>query len=132
MGLEEFKLHLLVNEKRLFLLDTQERFFIRLEAILQNKEYNRFARLWEIPLRNGTEQAAYIGSGSDSRLQIPIQADSENVLPHASGNEYTELDREAVVPLPTFNLDIHQDVDDEAMHGRRRNKEKGNKKRSIR
>ena len=116
----------------MFLLDTQERFFIRLEAILQNKEYNRFARLWEVPLRNGTGQAANLESGSDSRLQLPIQVDSENVLPHASGNEYAEPDRETVAPLPAFNLDIHQDVDDEAMHGRRRNKDKGNKKRSIR
>ena len=131
-GLEEFKLHLLVNEKCLFLLDTQERFFIRLEAILQNKEYNRFARLWEVPLRNKTEQTAYIESGSDSRLQIPIQADSENCLPHASGNEYAEPDRETLAPLPAFNLDINQDVDDEAFHGRRRNKDKDNKKRSIR
>lgn len=132
MGLEEFKLHLLVNEKRLFLLDTQERFFIRLEAILKNKEYNRFARLWEVSPRNGTGQTANLESGSDSRLQLPIQADSENVLSLNSGNEYAEPDRETVAPLPAFNLDIHQDVDDEALHGRRRNKDKDNKKRSIR
>ncbi len=131
-GLEEYGLHLLVNEKRLYLLDTRERFFISLEAILNTKEYNRFARLWNVPERDETGQASSVKTASAPRQLIPVQPDDQNYTPYSLGDEYAEPDRETANPLSNINLDIHQDVDDEALHGRRRNKEKGNKRKSIR
>ncbi|WP_114751964.1 relaxase/mobilization nuclease domain-containing protein [Pleomorphovibrio marinus] len=131
-GLEEYRLHLLVNDKRLFLLDTRERYFISLEAILKTDEYNRFARLWNVPERNDTEQGTTIRTASDARDHLPVQADNEILTPNAQDSGYADHERETAPPLSNFKLDIHQDVDDEALHGRRRKKEKGSKKRSIR
>ncbi|MFO7824348.1 MAG: relaxase, partial [Cyclobacterium sp.] len=131
-GLEEYGLHILVNDKKLYLLDSQERFFISLETILQTKEYNQFASHWNVPERNETGQAASVITGSESRQLIPVQPDNQNDTPYSLGDENTESDRETANPLTNINLDIHQDVDDEALHGRRRNKEKGNKRKSIR
>lgn len=131
-GLEEYGLHLLVNDKKLYLLDSQERFFISLEAILKTKEYNRFASHWNVPERTDTGQASSVKTGSDSRQLILVQPDKQNDNPLYLGDEYAETDRETANPLTNINLDIHQDVDDEALNGRRRNKEKGNKQKSIR
>jgi hypothetical protein len=131
-GLEEYGLHVLVNEKRLYLLDTRERFFISLEAILMNREYNRFARLWNVPERNEIEQSPLTRTGAASRALVPVHPDKETLASESQANDQVEPDRETANPISNISLDIHQDVDDEALHGRRRNKEKDNKKRSIR
>ncbi|WP_439484428.1 relaxase/mobilization nuclease domain-containing protein [Cyclobacterium plantarum] len=131
-GLEEYGLHLLVNEKRLYLLDTRERFFISLEAILMNREYNRFARLWNVPERNEIEQSPFTLTGAASRALVPVNPEKETTTSESQANDQIEPDKETANPISNISLDIHQDVDDEALHGRRRNKEKDNKKRSIR
>lgn len=131
-SLEEYGLHLLVNEKRLYLLDARERFFISLEAILRSGEYNRFARLWNVPERKEIEQSPLTRTGAASRALVPVHPDKETLASESQANDQVEPDRETANPISNISLDIHQDVDDEALHGRRRNKEKDNKKRSIR
>ncbi|WP_158856378.1 relaxase/mobilization nuclease domain-containing protein [Lunatibacter salilacus] len=126
-GLDEFRLHLLVNDKRLYLLDSQERFFIGLEAILRAEEYNRFAGLMDVPTIDVKEPVTRGISGSAYPLRN--QQDSNSPTPNSLERSNHESEKETALPL---SLEIHQDVDDEAMHGRRRNKEKGNKRKSIR
>ncbi|MEX2511525.1 MAG: relaxase/mobilization nuclease domain-containing protein [Cyclobacteriaceae bacterium] len=131
-GLDKFQLSLLVNEKHLYLLDNRERFFISLDAVLSTAEYNRFAERWEVPTLEEKGKTENNTKSAASRDLLPVQTDYQSTTPDAPKNIPTEPEREPESPVTQLNLDIHQDVDDEALHGRRRNKEKGNKRKSIR
>jgi len=128
-GLDEYQLNLLVNEKRLYLLDSRERFFISLDTVLSTAEYNRFAKHWEVPALDEKGEAEINTKIPESRNLLPVQPDYRDTAQEGPENSPSEPGREQESHL---NLDIHQDVDDEALHGRRRNKEKGNKRKSIR
>ncbi|MEX2592899.1 MAG: relaxase, partial [Anditalea sp.] len=120
-GLDKYQLNLLVNEKHLYLLDSRERFFIGLDAVLSRAEYNRFAKHWEVPAleeKGKTENNTKI---PESRDLFPVQQDYQGTSPEAPENTPTEPEMEPEMPNTNLNLDIHQDVDDEALHGRRRN-----------
>ncbi|MEX2511677.1 MAG: relaxase/mobilization nuclease domain-containing protein [Cyclobacteriaceae bacterium] len=131
-GLDQYQLNLLVNEKHLYLLDSKERFFISLDAVLNTAEYNRFAKLWEVPTLDEKSKAENNTKIPESRDLLPVQPDFQGTTPEALENTTAEPERDTEIPISNLNLDIHQDVDDEALHGRRRNKEKGNKRKSIR
>ena len=132
LGLQEFQLNLLVNQNQLYLLDGQEQFFIRLDSILKAKEYNCFARLWDVPMVADQNQTRH--RQEETVLDFQAQPNNnddnfsfqENLLPeYDNGPGYS-------FPLPDFSLGISQDVDDEPINGRKRKKDRPTKRKSNR
>lgn len=90
--------------------------------------YDPKGNITKLVRRNQMTASTY---GEVDNLTYTYQTNSNRLSPSPNSHEHPndESTRETALPL---SLEIHQDVDDEAMHGRRRNKEKGNKRKSIR
>lgn len=122
LGLAAYRFNLLLNNKKLYLLDTETQFFVALDTLLGPKDYNRFAAKWDVP----PLEEQFAAKPSDHR---PIQ---ERPLTGHTGKRSLGHDSSNGVTLPALDVDIQEDVNEEVRHGKRKNKANNHKNRSIR
>src|SRR5690606_17373233 len=118
-GLANFHLEIKAFKNKLFLLDPKEGFFTSLESILKNQEYDRFALLWKVPQIEVQMEPKDRQSVTDSS-QDPLDFPSEDVSTSRQ-HSYEETRRTTNLHA---SLNINDDIDDEAIHGRDRRKKR--------
>ena len=118
-GLAYFQLEIKAFKDKLYLWDSKIRFFTSLESVLHDHEYNRLATHWKVP-------------------QIDMRTVSlDSRWASISGNDLPTVPSEDAFTSPTHHqeeipkssnlhasLNINDDVDDEAIHGRDRRKKR--------
>ena len=119
-GLQAFNFKLLKYGDRLYLMDYQNQFFVKLEFLLRADEYNRFASLLNFPI---------IEQRNPNELQVKKNATNSQSAErgHATTTEDSSLNLLEGELVQEGNsghvsLSISEDVDDEGVHGRERRK----------
>lgn len=130
-GLQAFNLKVLEYRNRLYLLDSQNQFFVSLESLLNTDEYNRFASLLNVPVIE------------KKRNQNDFQANKTLSSGHSEERDYATSQKDSSLDLlegkltqenapVNVSLSISEDVDDEAINGRDRRKNRTIKRKNTR
>lgn len=124
-GLTAQRLKVMPFEDKLYLLDTASNYFIDLKAVLDTKEYNRFAVHFEVSLL-GEQVQAESGYGDPPTPNNTPPISNLQMVPENGFKMENETSGDWKKNNGvSFSLSIGEDADDEAVHRRGRRK-KGN------
>src|SRR5690606_24789494 len=118
-GLAHFHLEIKAFKNKLFLLDPKDEYFTSLQSMMKNHEYDRLALLWKVPrieVHMEPKDRQTVTDSSQDLLEFP----SEDVY---TSRQHSHEEMHRATNLHA-SLSINDDIDDEAIHGRYREKKR--------